>query len=99
LPLGVRREVDYSTRHLSISPADRMLIFTDGIPEATNAAGEPLGYEGFESLLRSSADGSRDAGVGHSAVWLDRLLEQTSHHTGSILEDDWTAVLLDYIGD
>ena len=99
LPLGVRRDVDYSTRHVLISPADRMLLYTDGIPESTNAAGEPLGYEGFASLLRRSANGSRDAGPGQSMVWLDRLLEQTSHQTGSILEDDWTAVLLDYIGN
>ena len=96
LPLGIRREVSYSTVRYSMDPSDRLLLVTDGIPEATDAQGNPIGYEGLRGLLDSSAEWAWDAASGSSGLWLDRLLEQVSQRTGSILDDDWTAVLLEY---
>ena len=37
-----------------------------------------------------------NAGPPDSKEWLDRLLDQVSQRTGAILDDDWTAVLLEY---
>jgi serine phosphatase RsbU (regulator of sigma subunit) len=96
LPLGIRQDVSYSTSDYSIDPEDRLLLVTDGIPEAVDTRGNPLGYEGFSCLLESSVDRAREATPGDSKEWLDRLLDQVSQRTGAILDDDWTAVLLEY---
>lgn len=96
LPLGIRRGIRYSTSRLSIHPDDRLLLVTDGIPEATESDGNPLGYEGLAHLLASSVNPGGDEVPGNSGLWLDHLLNQVSLRTGSILDDDWTAVLLEY---
>ena len=96
LPLGIREEVTYSTARYSMEPADRLLMFSDGIPEARDRRGNPIGYEGLQRLLENSGIWAWDAAIGSPGLWLDRLLDEVSRHTGSILEDDWTAVLLEY---
>ena len=96
LPLGIRKEVTYSTARYSMTSADRLLMFSDGIPEARDRRGNPIGYEGLMQLLEASAAWTWDAAIGNSGLWLDRLLDEVSQLTGSILEDDWTAVLLEY---
>jgi len=96
LPLGIRQEIAYSTLQITIDSADRLLLVTDGIPEAADTAGNPVGYEGLARLLDSSADWRSRPAKGDSGFWLDRLLDQMSQRTGSILDDDWTAVLLEY---
>lgn len=96
LPLGIREEVTYSTAQYSMEPADRLLMFSDGIPEARDPRGNPIGYKGLHRLLENSGTWVWDAAIGNPGLWLDRLLDEVSRHTGSILEDDWTAVLLEY---
>lgn len=96
LPLGARENTTYSTAHFSMTPTDRLLLVTDGIPEAVDAQGKPLGYEGLARLVESSTEGTQNSATGDSGVWLDRLLEQVSGQTSSMLDDDWTAVLLEY---
>jgi len=96
LPLGIRRGIAYSTSQYSLDSADRLLLVTDGIPEATDVQGNPIGYEGLARLLDSSLEWTRGAATGNSNPWLDRLLDEVSRRTGSILDDDWTAVLLEY---
>lgn len=95
LPLGIRQEVTYVTAQYSIEPADRLLMLSDGIPEARDHRGNPIGYEGLLRLLESSDVWESDAATGDPGRWLDRLFDEVSRRTGSILEDDWTAVLLE----
>lgn len=82
LPLGVRREVEYRSQELTLAPGERLLFLTDGLAEAPTAAGEPLGYTAFAELL-------------DSAESLDDLLERVRAATSPILEDDWTALILE----
>ncbi len=96
LPLGIRRDVRYTTSRVSMQAADRLLMFSDGIPEATDHRGNPIGYEGLVHLLEQCNVEAGHAAVGNSALWLDRLLGEISRLTGSILQDDWTALLLEY---
>jgi len=51
LPLGVRREVAYQSLEATLAPGERLLLFTDGLPEAPAADGEPLGYTALAGLL------------------------------------------------
>jgi hypothetical protein len=96
LPLGIRKGISYSTSKVSLASLDRLLLVTDGIPEAADLDGNPLGYEGLARLLDPSANRPSDTANGSTGPWLDRLLDQVSQRTGSMLDDDWTAVLLEY---
>lgn len=96
LPLGTGLDVPYSSMRTRLDLGDRLLLITDGIPEATDRHGEPIGYRGVSRLLQASLQSekrhpNRNRAPDHL---LDRLLEKASALSGSILEDDWTAVLL-----
>ena len=96
LPLGIRNEVTYSTTQYVMESADRLLMFSDGIPEATDRSGDPIGYDGLMRLLEGSGVWACCTAAGNPSRWLDRLLDEVSQLTGSILQDDWTAMLLEY---
>ena len=86
LPLGLR-EQNYSTLRVALRPADRLLIFTDGLPEARTAADEPLGYEKLTALFPSSS--------ATPGAWLDDLLRNLRHSATDEIDDDRTALLLE----
>ena len=88
LPLGVRAEVAYSSRRVGLESGRGLLMLTDGLPEARDAAGEPLGYGRLEQLIgeQSSAE--------TPAVWLAGLFDRLQLQTGRLPDDDWTAALL-----
>jgi len=86
LPLGLRSDLEYRSVQLDLAPSDRVLFFTDGLPEAPSATGDPLGYEVLASLL--------DHPEATPGPWLDRLFERVRAATTNELEDDWTALLL-----
>jgi sigma-B regulation protein RsbU (phosphoserine phosphatase) len=86
LPLGLRAELEYHSVQLILAPGDRVLFLTDGLPEAPDAAGDPLGYEALERLL--------DHPAAAPGPWLDHLLERVRAAATEELEDDWTTLLL-----
>jgi serine phosphatase RsbU (regulator of sigma subunit) len=88
LPLGVREEVAYESLALTIGTEDRLLLFTDGLPEARDDTGEPMGYETLESLI------SEEPPTGSPSSWLADLFDRVQRHTVRTLEDDWTAAML-----
>ena len=75
-------EVAYEKVGGTLAPGERLLLLSDGLPEAPTAQGEPLGYERFEALLA----GARD---------VDALLESVRAATGPVLADDWTVLVLE----
>ena len=87
LPLGARREVAYESLRVTVEPGQRVLFVTDGLPEAPDAAGEPLGYETLSRLVASAAAGPGDP--------VDRLLESVRAASPGALQDDWTVLLLE----
>ena len=64
------------------------MLLSDGLPEARDAAGEPLGYEALESML------SEEPPAGSPASWLGGLFDRLQRRTGRLPEDDWTAAML-----
>jgi hypothetical protein len=87
LPLGMRPEIVYESLTVSLESGDRVLVLTDGLPEALMPGGEPFGYERLLSVVTSAMpqdDGS-----------LDRFLEAVHAATPGVLRDDWTALLLE----
>lgn len=45
LPMGLFPESEYVERQVQLKPKDRLYIFSDGVNEATNKAGEQFGFE------------------------------------------------------
>jgi serine phosphatase RsbU (regulator of sigma subunit) len=83
LPLGVRAEVAYEKVSGTLARGERLLLLSDGLPEAPTSAGEPLGYERFEALL--AKDGASPAA----------LFASVRAATGETLADDWTVLILE----
>lgn len=52
MPLG-GLAFEYEERRLQIAPGDVILMMTDGLPELTDLAGDPLGYPRVRSLFES----------------------------------------------
>ncbi len=88
LPLGVRAEVAYASRTLQLEPGQGLLLLSDGLPEALDASGEPLGYCRFEQMLREQPTQE------DPAAWLASLFDRLQRQAGRLPEDDWTAALL-----
>ncbi len=83
-PLGVRSEVAYEKISGSLAPGERLLLVSDGLPEAPTAAGEPLGYEKFEDILAHAG-----------RVEPDALFDLVRSATSPTLADDWTVLILE----
>ena len=80
-PIGIRKSLSYESVVVNVAPGDRVILFTDGLAEAT-VAGEPLGYERLSiELKRAQGEIPR----------LFAALEDL----GAAHDDDWTAVLLE----
>ncbi len=87
LPLGVRAGSGYRVLRGVLAVGERLLLLSDGIPEATSPLGEPLGYAAFERLL--------GAATARGPEWLEHLVDEVRRRTGSEPEDDWTLMLLE----
>ncbi|MCP4896146.1 MAG: SpoIIE family protein phosphatase [bacterium] len=88
LPLGVREHVTYASRTVDIAADDRVLMLSDGLPEARDVDGEPLGYQALEMML------CRELATETPSSWLTGLFDSVQRRTTRAPEDDWTAALL-----
>lgn len=61
LPLGLVPEADFEQRPLQLAPGDQLALFTDGLLEARDAAGELFGFERVAGLLAQLPDAARIA--------------------------------------
>jgi serine phosphatase RsbU (regulator of sigma subunit) len=52
LPLGLETAEVYKTTVWDLEPGERLLIFTDGVVEATNCHGEPFGRRRLQSSVQ-----------------------------------------------
>jgi len=52
LPLGLLEEASYRVEEVQLERGDRLVLYTDGLTEARNAAGEFFGLERLERVLR-----------------------------------------------
>ncbi len=50
-PLGVREQEAYLEQRTRLAAGDVLVLYTDGVPEAQNAAGEVYGYEALKGRL------------------------------------------------
>ncbi|HEY9071820.1 MAG TPA: SpoIIE family protein phosphatase, partial [Candidatus Ozemobacteraceae bacterium] len=94
LPLGVRLRGSWTPVCIPLGPGDRLLLYTDGIPEAGDRDGNQLGYTRWEEMLQAEAV-EPDAGrliarlhdrlgrFTHPVSWADDVTITVLTHTGN----------------
>jgi phosphoserine phosphatase RsbU/P len=92
LPLGLLGVVEYRQLEHPLQAGDRFLLYTDGLVDATNPAGDFFGVEGVKAAVA--------AGAGLPTERLaDLILERTRSWAGPAPADDLTLVLVDCVGN
>jgi serine phosphatase RsbU (regulator of sigma subunit) len=92
-PVGLLDHPEYTTGHCTLGPRDRLIIFSDGITEAQNAAGEFFGKTRLKQTLQ--ANGDRSCSALH-----DALLDAVQNFTGGQEQsDDLTLLVLEFAPD
>jgi phosphoserine phosphatase RsbU/P len=80
LPLGVDRDGDYPHRVLPLAPGESLILYTDGITEAMNAAGDLYGFQRLLTLLNSDVDQVNQLGR--------RILDDVKRFVGARSQSD-----------
>jgi phosphoserine phosphatase RsbU/P len=88
LMLGAFDFAAYQTKSHSLQPGDRLLLYTDGIVEAANSAGEFFGQENLSKLLQDTST----LGA-HTAA--DQIIGSVQRWARS-QDDDLTVLVCDY---
>lgn len=99
LPLGLRPTLEYSATTFHLALDERLLLYSDGLPEARLRSGDQLGYDAFTELAGETpwvAEGGDE--VAASEAWLDALLGAVQERTSPTPSDDCTAVVLQHHG-
>ncbi len=87
-PLGFFEKPEIEMRSFPFKEGDRFLLFTDGITDGTNAAGEPFGQKRLEEILISAQ--------GDHMEFLDEVFGALDRFGAcDALDDDCTAIVLD----
>jgi sigma-B regulation protein RsbU (phosphoserine phosphatase) len=92
-PLGLLPNAAYDRTIVRASPGDLIVLYSDGISEATNPAGEELGRDRLMTLARALDRVSAETFGG-------QLVEAISEFRGgSVPEDDQTIIVLQVLPD
>jgi stage II sporulation SpoE-like protein len=86
----------YENTALDIVKGDRLVLYTDGITEASSKTGELFGQDRLEALIKDcssySADRAADQFIEHLSNWSGRSL-------GTSLDDDVTLIIIDVVSE
>jgi phosphoserine phosphatase RsbU/P len=88
--LGIFPDAKYSDVAVQIDSGNKLLLFTDGITEATNASGEEYG----EDRLRQELD---DDVSGETATLHRKLMQDVAEFCQGNFADDATLVLISFL--
>jgi len=88
IPIGIRRGIRFGVEEpIEMRADDLLLLFTDGIWEATDAGGNRFGTHGLEGTLVEASAGDEQAIV-------ERLLDRAREFRGGGEADDDLTLLL-----
>jgi serine phosphatase RsbU (regulator of sigma subunit) len=92
-PVGMIATAAYDKQEFDFGPGDRLLVYSDGLVEAENPAGEQFGEERLCGLVREHSHGS-------TALLLDRLDVALRKWRGSErLDDDLSILMLERLSE
>lgn len=83
LPLGIKKNLQYESISIDLQRGDRLLLLTDGLPEAEVAPDQPLGYERLAEIAARE----------HAS--LETLFAAIEAEAKGPRTDDWTAVMIE----
>ncbi|HEY3380153.1 MAG TPA: SpoIIE family protein phosphatase [Vicinamibacterales bacterium] len=87
---GLFEHATYEEETVTLAPGDCLVIFSDGISEALNAAGEEFGDDRILACL------TRGAGRGAAEMLDDLVATVKAFAAGTMQNDDMTAVVVRY---
>jgi sigma-B regulation protein RsbU (phosphoserine phosphatase) len=92
LPVGAMQDTVYASSELALAPGDGVFVYSDGVTEATNAAGEQYGEQRLDADLR-------ELGGADGRTLLDTIRERVRLHCADApLTDDLTALMFRWRG-
>ncbi len=86
-PLGLREDGEFEERSVTLEKGDRVILFTDGLTGALNAAGEIFGRQRFLEFVHSHLH--RDL-----EIMVDHLVDEIMLFTGDSPQPDDIAVMV-----
>lgn len=86
--LGLNCHEAYAEAEMKLSPGDRLVLFTDGMPEAGASREDEYGEERMIELIQKSARSDSAQSL------LQTLLQDVASHCGEQYEDDLTCVVI-----
>jgi sigma-B regulation protein RsbU (phosphoserine phosphatase) len=92
LVLGMFPEAAYSSLEIPLRSGDRYALYTDGLPESRNAAGEEFGLARCKQFLESH---SRLTATALADALLGEILQWSARSSDRVQEDDMTLIVID----
>jgi sigma-B regulation protein RsbU (phosphoserine phosphatase) len=89
LLLAAAEDATYADKALPLEPCDRLLLYTDGLVEARNAAGDLFGEAALSAALESTAGQTAD----QAADGIVALVKQWA----KVQDDDLTVLVCDFV--
>jgi serine phosphatase RsbU (regulator of sigma subunit) len=88
MPLGILAEIDYTSSETEIRPGEVLLLYSDGITECMNKAGDLFGEDRLKEVLAQSAHGDAHSIRGAIFSAADTFRENEPY------SDDMTLIVL-----
>ncbi|MEW6713387.1 MAG: PP2C family protein-serine/threonine phosphatase, partial [Candidatus Riflebacteria bacterium] len=94
LPLGVsKKRSNYPATSGTIEPGEVLILYTDGIAEATNSEGQMFGFDRVRNIVGENCHQSG------KAIKEELLNQFWAHYTEKHLDDDLTFIILKRLSD
>jgi serine phosphatase RsbU (regulator of sigma subunit) len=91
LPVGVDEGAAYEAEELTLTPGDRLVLYTDGVTEQRSPRGALFGAEALRRVLSAATSAAEDAAGVFDAV--------IAHASRDALDDDATVASVGYEGE
>jgi serine phosphatase RsbU (regulator of sigma subunit) len=85
--LGLILDTGFRSERIVLAPGDRLLLYTDGVTEASDGNGEEFGAERLETLMAAAHDQSLPDGY-------SQIMNSVRKHAADKLADDATLLLI-----
>lgn len=92
LVVGAMEGMRYVECQLTMRPGGKLFVYTDGLPEATNAEGEMFGLDHMVVALQEAKDGTPEQVLSHVRQAVDEFVGKAEQF------DDLTMLCLEYKG-
>lgn len=87
IPLGIRTPTAFDEEKLNLQQGDTLVLFSDGILDAKNSAGEHFNVKKLEKIIRGKWDTAENL--------VSEIVDSVSSHTGKVRQfDDITILVL-----